>query len=136
MHYHAILHTDTQIALCCSGSLSLCDSNPRTRPSPQEGLLITRLDHRGGGFGVHLGRFEFGISEKFLNLLQRHPPFSQCGRHRVPEQMGVDPLVNPGECGGLLDQLLDTPRGIAGVADGFEEIALGPIAEIGPQLVR
>src|SRR5438094_8989586 len=49
--------THTENSLCCSGSLSLCDSNPRTRLSPLESLLITRLDHRGGVFGVHLGRF-------------------------------------------------------------------------------
>ena len=61
--------------LLCIGSLSICDSISRTALSPGEGLLIARLDHRGRRFRVHLGRLQFGMPKKLLNLLQRHALF-------------------------------------------------------------
>jgi hypothetical protein len=61
------------------------------------------------------------MPEKLLHLLQRHPTFSQGGGHGVAEERGIDTLVDASERRGLLHQLLDTPRGIVGVAPRFEE---------------
>src|SRR3989442_9448166 len=62
--------TDTQISLCCSGSLSLCDSNPRTpHDSASQGLLVALLDHRRRRGRVDLRGFELRMPEKLLDLL-------------------------------------------------------------------
>lgn len=63
------------------------------------------------------------MPQKLLKLLQGHPPVEKDLRHRVPEQVRVDPPLEARLLGGGLDELLDGPGGVALVAVGLEEVA-------------
>jgi hypothetical protein len=66
---------------------------------------------------------------------QRHPSLQEGGRHRMAQEMRIHPLGDFGLIRALFDNLLDAPRRVRRVMDGFKEVAGGAIAEMRSQLL-
>jgi hypothetical protein len=82
-----------------------------------------------GGFGLDLSGLPLGVAQELLKLLQEHPARKERGGHRVPQEMGIDPLSALSLRRGLVDDRWDAAGRVARMVDGFKEGARGTIAE-------
>ncbi len=55
--------------------------------------------------GVDLGRGDIGVSQEFLDDPEVGAVFEEMGREGMPEEVGIDVLVDPGLFGPFLDDL-------------------------------
>jgi hypothetical protein len=76
------------------------------------------------------------MPEKLVDLLSGHAPFEQRRRHGVAQQVRMDALGDTRQRRRFLHELLDTARGIGGVAPGGKQRPYRAIPQIRPEFVR
>ena len=75
------------------------------------------------------------MAEEPLEQVLRHPPVGQPLSRRVPQEVGVDPLRDPGLGRHLLNDLLDPTLRVLPAPGRREEESGPPVAEVEPELV-
>jgi hypothetical protein len=76
------------------------------------------------------------MTEKFLNLFERHSAFEQQGSDRVPEQVRMNFLFDIRLFRRFFNDLLNAPGGEFRVSDAFKDITALARTEMSFQLLR